>query len=88
MRSSGTDYVIGGDLTMKATTLSVELRLTYGGVIDDPLGRRAGFLGRARFSRAAFGVAETMGLRGAGVPARPLVPLDQVALGRTCKTWR
>ncbi|MER7209219.1 YceI family protein [Streptosporangium sp. NPDC000239] len=69
VRGSGTDYVIGGDLTVKATTLPVELRLTYGGVTDDPLGhRRAGFLGRARFSRAAFGVAETMGLMRAGGP--------------------
>lgn len=55
-------YLISGDLTLRGVTRPVELRLDYGGVVDDPLGRRrAGFMATARFSRAEFGVAESMG---------------------------
>jgi polyisoprenoid-binding protein YceI len=67
VRRDGDGYLVAGELTMKAITRPVELHLTVGGIADDPLGhRRAGFHATANFSRAAFGIAETMGAMPAG----------------------
>ena len=53
----GEDYVLKGDLTMRETTLPVELAVELGGVAGDPYGNtKAGFEIIGKVSRKAFGL--------------------------------
>ena len=67
-------YTINGELTVKGVARPVELRMQYGGTVDDQIGhRRAGFHATAQFHRSEFGVAESMGR----------MPLGGVVIGDT-----
>ncbi|MGI8711428.1 MAG: YceI family protein [Acidimicrobiales bacterium] len=68
MKADGSSYVVTGDLTIKGTTMPVELDLELNGVGPDPWGgTRAGFSAEAEISRKEFGVDIEMPLDGGGV---------------------
>jgi polyisoprenoid-binding protein YceI len=57
LEKKGEDYVLKGDLTMRETTLPVELAVELGGVAGDPYGNtKAGFEISGKVSRKAFGL--------------------------------
>jgi polyisoprenoid-binding protein YceI len=57
VRQDGGDYVLDGELTLKAVTKPVSLRLELGGFGPDPYGgTRAGFTAVGQVKRSDFGV--------------------------------
>jgi polyisoprenoid-binding protein YceI len=57
LEKKGDDYVLKGDLTMRETTLPVELTVELGGVAGDPYGNtKAGFEIQGKVSRKAYGL--------------------------------
>ena len=57
LEKKGEDYVLKGDLTMRETTLPVELAVEFGGVADDPYGNtKVGFEIIGKVSRKAYGL--------------------------------
>lgn len=57
LEKKGEDYVLKGDLTMRETTLPVELAVEFGGVAGDPYGNtKAGFEIIGKVSRKAYGL--------------------------------
>ena len=68
VKANGDDFVVTGDLTLKGTTLPVELDLEFNGVHPDPWGgTRAGFSAETEISRKQFGVDFEVPMDGPGV---------------------
>jgi polyisoprenoid-binding protein YceI len=68
VKENGDDYVVTGDLTIKGTTLPVELDLEFNGTHPDPWGgTRAGFSAETEISRKEFGVDFEVPMDGPGV---------------------
>jgi polyisoprenoid-binding protein YceI len=68
VKENGDDYVVTGDLTIKGTTLPVELDLEFNGTHPDPWGgTRAGFSAETEISRREFGVDFEVPMDGPGV---------------------
>ncbi len=68
VKAAGDDFVVTGDLTIKGTTLPVELSLEFNGVHPDPWGgTRAGFSAETEISRKDFGVDFEIPMDGGGV---------------------
>lgn len=62
----GNTFILVGELTLHGVTRTVELKVEFLGVIDDPSGaQRTGFSATTTISRAAFGVDIQLGF-GAG----------------------
>jgi polyisoprenoid-binding protein YceI len=68
VKPNGDDFVVLGDLTIKGTTLPVELDLEFNGTHPDPWGgTRAGFSAETEISRKQFGVDFEVPMDGPGV---------------------
>ena len=68
VKENGGDFVVLGDLTIKGTTLPVELHLEFNGTHPDPWGgTRAGFSAETEISRKQFGVDFEVPMDGPGV---------------------
>ncbi|MUL40861.1 YceI family protein [Streptomonospora sp. PA3] len=68
IRTSGEDFLLDGDLTVKGNTRPVELRLEFNGVTRDPYGLlRVGFHAETEISRSEYGVDIEMPMDGGGV---------------------
>ena len=68
VKENGGDFVVLGDLTIKGTTLPVELDLEFNGTHPDPWGgTRAGFSAETEISRKQFGVDFEVPMDGPGV---------------------
>ena len=68
VKENGDDFVVTGDLTIKGTTLPVELDLEFNGTHPDPWGgTRAGFSAETEISRKQFGVDFEVPMDGPGV---------------------
>lgn len=54
---SGSDYKLTGDLTIRDVTKTVDLKVEYGGTVQDPYGNtKAGFELTGKISRKEFGL--------------------------------
>ena len=68
LEPSGSNFKVTGDLTIKGTTLPVELDLEFNGTHPDPWGgTRAGFSAETEISRKQFGVDFEVPMDGPGV---------------------
>ena len=66
--STGSDYVIAGDLTIHGVTKSVELETEFNGTAVDPYNNlRAGFSASTTISRKEFGLTWNAALEAGGV---------------------
>ena len=66
--SGGEDFVMVGDLTIRGTTVPVELAVELEGVATDPFGNeRIGFSGETTLSRKEFGLTWNAALEAGGV---------------------
>jgi polyisoprenoid-binding protein YceI len=66
--SGGEDFVMVGDLTIRGTTVPVELAVELEGVATDPFGNeRIGFSGETTISRKEFGLTWNAALEAGGV---------------------
>ncbi|MGP9837971.1 YceI family protein [Arthrobacter sp. 179] len=67
-QGSTEEFTLSGELTIKETTLPVELEVEFGGVAVDPFGTtRAGFSATTQISRKAFGITWNAALEAGGV---------------------
>ncbi|QBI53869.1 YceI family protein [Streptomonospora litoralis] len=77
IRTSGEDFLLDGELTVRGTTRPIELRLEFNGVTRDPYGMtRAGFHAETEISRSAFGVDIEMPMDGGGVVVADRIRID------------
>ncbi|GAA1116966.1 YceI family protein [Nocardiopsis composta] len=68
VRTSGEDFLLTGDLTIKGATRPVELKLEFNGARQDTYGlQRAGFHAEGQINRKDFGVDIEMPMDGGGV---------------------
>ncbi|HZL02455.1 MAG TPA: YceI family protein [Cellulomonas sp.] len=68
VRADGSDYVVGGDLTIHGVTQSVELATEFNGTAVDAYGNlRAGFTATTTISRKQFGLTWNAALEAGGV---------------------
>jgi polyisoprenoid-binding protein YceI len=68
VRQDGEDYLLDGELTLKAITKPISLRLELGGFGPDPYGNtRAGFTALGQLKRSDFGVDFNAVLEAGGV---------------------
>jgi polyisoprenoid-binding protein YceI len=75
-RKSESEYVLHGDLTIKAVTKRIKLDVKFNGIIKDPYGsKRAGFEITGKISRKDFGLTWNAALETGGV-----VVGDEVAI--------
>ncbi len=66
--TGGDDFVMVGDLTIRGTTVPVELEVELEGVATDPFGNeRIGFSGQTTISRKEFGLTWNAALEAGGV---------------------
>ncbi|MEO8108020.1 MAG: YceI family protein [Actinomycetes bacterium] len=66
--SGGDDFVMVGDLTIRGTTLPVELAVDLEGLATDPFGNeRIGFAGATTINRKDFGLTWNAALEAGGV---------------------
>ena len=66
--TGGDDFVLVGDLTIRATTLPVELAVELEGLATDPFGNeRIGFSGSTTINRKDFGLTWNAALEAGGV---------------------
>lgn len=74
--NNGGDYSLVGNLTMRGTTKTVELDVTFGGIVADPYGQtKAGFEIEGKVNRKDFGLSWS-----AITEAGSVVVSDQVRL--------
>ncbi|GAB3446941.1 YceI family protein [Streptomonospora sediminis] len=77
IRTSGEDFVMDGDLTVRGNTRPVALTLEFNGVTRDPYGMlRAGFHAETEISRKAFGVDIEMPMDGGGVVVADRIKIE------------
>lgn len=68
VKPDGADWIVTGDLTIRGTTNSVDLKVEFGGAGPDAYGgTRAGFSATAGISRKSYGVDLEMPMEGGGV---------------------
>src|ERR1700738_627250 len=68
LRMDGDDYILDGDLTLKAVTRPIALHVELGGFGTDPLGdTRTGFSAIGELKRSDFGVDFNTALEAGGV---------------------
>ena len=68
IESTGDNFVVKGDLTIKGVTQSIELAVELGGIATDPFGNvRAGFEGTGEISRKDFGLTWNVALEAGGL---------------------
>ncbi len=67
-KTGDTEYTVRGDLTLRGVTKSVDVKVEFLGIGDDPWGNtRAGFEASARINRKDFGVNWNQVLEAGGV---------------------
>ncbi|MCC2315413.1 YceI family protein [Cellulomonas xiejunii] len=77
IRTSGSDHVIVGDLTIHGVTREVELETEFNGTAVDPFGNtRAGFEAKVTISRKDFGLTWNAALEAGGVLVADKVRID------------
>jgi polyisoprenoid-binding protein YceI len=64
-----THFLVTGDLTMRGITKQVQVPVEFGGVVETPMGIRAGFSGTLTIKRSDFGVPFNREFQ----PGRPIV---------------
>jgi polyisoprenoid-binding protein YceI len=62
-------FLVTGDLTMRGITKEVQVPVEFGGVVETPMGMRAGFAGALSIKRSDFGVPFNREFQ----PGRPIV---------------
>ncbi|MFZ4433872.1 MAG: YceI family protein [Microthrixaceae bacterium] len=68
VRPDGDDWIVTGDLTVRGTSRSVDLRTTFDGEIDDPYGMgRIAFAASTRIDRTDFGLTWNQALETGGL---------------------
>lgn len=68
VRQDGDDWIVTGDLTVRGTSRSVELRTSFDGEIDDPYGMgRVAFSASTRIDRTDFGLTWNQTLETGGL---------------------
>ncbi|GAA1784384.1 YceI family protein [Streptomonospora arabica] len=77
IRTSGEEFLLDGDLTVRGNTRPVVLRLEFNGVTQDPYGlTRAGFHAETEISRSDFKVDIEMPMDGGGVVVADRIRID------------
>ena len=77
LSSSGDDYKLAGNLTLRGVTKPVVLELEFNGASSDPWGGiRAGFSARGEINRRDFGVEWNAPLEGGGVVVGDKIKLE------------
>ena len=77
VRADGTDYVLRGDLTVRAVTRPVELNVQYNGNVVDPFGiERIGFSAQGEINRKDFGISVDLPLDGGGFALGEKIKLE------------
>lgn len=74
---AGSEWKVEGDLTVRGTTLSVPLTVSFEGAAVDPLGNaRIGFEAHTELDREAFGLTWNQALESGGVLVGKAVKID------------
>jgi len=77
VRADGADYVLRGDLTVRAVTRPVELKVQYNGNVIDPFGKeRIGFSVHGEINRKDFGISVDLPMDGGGVAVGEKIKLE------------
>jgi len=75
--TGGSEFILGGDLTVRDTTRPVEIEVEYVGTSTDPWGgTRIGFEGHTEISRQDFGLKFNVPLDGGGVLVGDKIRID------------
>ncbi|MGH3568634.1 MAG: DUF6081 family protein [Pseudonocardia sp.] len=77
VRADGEDYVLSGDLTVRAVTRPVELSVQYNGAVTDPFGNeRIGFSVQGELNRKDFDISVDLPMDGGGFVVGDKIKLE------------